>query len=130
MRAWSTSIPRLTSRTIGPSIVDPVGVWLLGASAPEEAPTAQLEQAAEYFHAALRMQIQNDFELVDAPETAALHLRLAIVDTRGSTADPRRRPSIDGPTSWWRGSSHCATSMRLRGASTRRWEIERRDSSS
>ena len=65
-------------------IVDPVVVWGLGASAPEEAPTPKLKQAAEYFHAALRKQIQNDFELVNAPEAGALHLRVAIIDTRDS----------------------------------------------
>ena len=65
-------------------IVDPVVVWGLGASAPEEAPTPKLKRAAEYFHAALRKRIQNDFELVDAPEAGALRLRLAIVDTRDS----------------------------------------------
>ena len=65
-------------------LVDPVVVW--ERSAGSDAPGEELRSLADDFGAALREQLQLEFELVESPEPGTLRIRTAITRVRESGA--------------------------------------------
>ena len=65
-------------------IVDPIVVWDAKEAGPSRTPAVESQEQADYFQRALREQLQDVYELVDAPRSGALRLRVAIVEGLGS----------------------------------------------
>ncbi len=65
-------------------LIDPVVGYLGQGSRLNRLSPADRQSLLNYFHATLREQLGQDYELVDRPGTRTLRLRIALTDARGA----------------------------------------------
>jgi hypothetical protein len=66
-------------------MIDPVTIWRESPGLRDVSPE-ELQRLANHFEAAIRGQLQRDYEIVDQPAPGVLRVRAAITEARGSRA--------------------------------------------
>jgi hypothetical protein len=76
--------PRADWKRYDKILLEPVTIWRVPGSRLEDLPQNELDQLGGFFHSALREELRKDYELVQAPESGAMRLRVALTEAQKS----------------------------------------------
>ncbi len=65
-------------------IIEPVTIWRVPGSKLEKLPQNELDELGRYFHAAIKTELEKDYEIVSRPSVGTLRFRSALTEAQKS----------------------------------------------